>query len=72
MPTLTPADLRAALPDVTSKLTLPGLDAPVTIYRDSLGTPHVEASTTHDAFFGQGFSTVQGASHVVGSVNVAS
>lgn len=59
MPTLTKAALQAALPDVTSSLTLPGLDGPVTIYRDTLGTPHVQATTTHDSFFGQGFAIAQ-------------
>ena len=59
MATLTQADLQAALPDVTSDLALAGLDGSVTIVRDTLGTPHVRATTTHDAFFGQGFVMAQ-------------
>lgn len=32
-----------------------GLDGPVTIVRDRWGIPHVRATTSHDAFFAQGF-----------------
>jgi penicillin amidase len=32
-----------------------GLDGPVSIVRDCWGIPHVRATTTHDAFFAQGF-----------------
>jgi penicillin amidase len=56
---ITQADLTATLPDVTSTLTLAGLDGPITIIRDALGIPHVQATTTHDAFFGQGFVIAQ-------------
>lgn len=45
----------AALPDVTSTLTLPGLEHPVEITRDRHGIPHIKAETLHDAFFAQGF-----------------
>ena len=45
----------AALPDVTSTMTLPGLDQPVEIIRDHYGVPHIRAATLHDAFFAQGF-----------------
>ncbi len=37
------------------ELVLPGLDGPVEILRDSLGVPHVWASTVDDAFFAQGY-----------------
>jgi penicillin amidase len=56
---ITQSDLIATLPDVTSTLVLTGLDGPITIIRDSLGIPHVRASTAHDAFFGQGFVIAQ-------------
>ncbi len=46
---------QAALPDVTSTLTLPGLEQPVEIIRDQHGIPHIKASSVHDAFFAQGF-----------------
>ena len=55
----TAVDLKSALPDTTSTITLKGLDAPITIYRDKLGIPHVKAKTPHDAFFGQGFTAAQ-------------
>jgi penicillin amidase len=56
---ITDADLKAALPDVTSSLSFTGLDGPITIYRDEWGIPHVTAESEHDAFFGQGFVTAQ-------------
>ena len=52
-------DLAASLPDVSSPMSLPGLDGTVTIFRDTHGIPHVRAETAHDAFFGQGFATAQ-------------
>ena len=52
-------DLAASLPDVTTPMSLPGLDGTVTIFRDAHGIPHVRAGTAHDAFFGQGFATAQ-------------
>jgi penicillin G amidase len=56
---ITENDLKAALPDTTSPLTLTGLDGVLEIIRDNLGIPHLKAQTTHDAFFGQGFATAQ-------------
>jgi penicillin amidase len=32
-----------------------GLDGEVVVHRDEWGIPHVQASSVHDAFFGQGF-----------------
>ena len=58
-PAVTEQDLKAALPDTSSHLTLSGLDGPVDIFRDTYGIPHVKAQSTHDAFFGQGFATAQ-------------
>ncbi|MFI5400582.1 MAG: penicillin acylase family protein [SAR324 cluster bacterium] len=52
-------NLSAALPDVTRPLRLKGLDAPLTVYRDRWGIPHIQARTAHDAWFGQGFATAQ-------------
>ncbi len=51
--------LRSALPDVKRPLKLAGLDAPVTVYRDAWGIPHIQARTAHDAWFGQGFVAAQ-------------
>ncbi len=53
------ADLKAALPDVTSSLEFSDLDGPVTIHRDEWGIPHIRAQSEHDAFFAQGFATAQ-------------
>jgi len=49
----------AALPDVTSTMSLPGLEYPVEIIRDHFGIPHIRAESTHDAFFAQGFVHAQ-------------
>jgi len=59
MPSITRSDLVAALPDVTTSMKLPGIDKPVTIYRDPWGIPHIKAENEHDLFFAQGFATAQ-------------
>ncbi len=46
--------LRRPLPQVAGSLTLPGVSAPITIYRDADGVAHIYASTTRDLFFAQG------------------
>ena len=51
--------LKSSLPDTTSPVSTKGLTAPVEIYRDRYGIPHVIAKTTEDAFFGQGYATSQ-------------
>jgi penicillin amidase len=38
-----------------SELVVAGLDGALAIHRDEWGIPHVRATTTHDAFLGQGF-----------------
>ncbi len=48
-----------AFPEVEGTLTLPGLDAPVEIYRDSYGIPHIYASTEHDLLMASGFVQAQ-------------
>ena len=53
------ANLSAALPDFTRPMRVKGLDAPLTVYRDRWGIPHIQARTAHDAWFGQGFATAQ-------------
>ncbi len=52
-------DLQAALPDLTGTMMLAGLTAPVQIYRDAWGIPHIRAENEHDLFFAQGFATAQ-------------
>ncbi len=59
MPSLTPEHLTAALPDVSRPLGIPGLEAPVEIWRDPQGIPHTRATSVHDAFFAQGFVHAQ-------------
>ena len=58
-PKLTAEDLRTACPDVAGTVRLSGLNAPVDVYRDEYGIPHVRASSEADAFFAQGFVTAQ-------------
>ena len=51
--------VRPALPQLDGDLALDGLTAPVTIYRDSSGIPHIVADNAHDLFYAQGFVTAQ-------------
>lgn len=48
-----------SFPQTDGSLTVAGLDQPVDIYRDSLGIPHIYASTSHDLFFAQGYVHAQ-------------
>lgn len=57
--TISPEDLRTAVPDMSKPATLQGLDDGVEVFRDAFGIPHIRANSTHDAFFGQGFVTAQ-------------
>lgn len=43
------------LPTTSGKLAVRGLDAPVTIRRDSYGVPHIDARTERDAWYAAGF-----------------
>ena len=52
-------DLKAALPATSGTVTVHGIDDSITILRDKFGIPHIQAKTTKDAFFGQGFATSQ-------------
>lgn len=61
---LDPADglyrtARQALPPAEATLTLPGLEAPVTVVRDDRGVPHVFAASDHDAIRALGYVTAQ-------------
>jgi penicillin amidase len=58
-PRLRREDLSTALPDLTSLQRLPGLRAPVDVWRDPEGAPHVRAGSLHDAFLAQGFVHAQ-------------
>ncbi len=50
---------QAPYPQVDGTLQLPGLLAPVDIYRDANGVPHIYASNEHDLFMAQGFVHAQ-------------
>jgi penicillin amidase len=50
---------RAALPQLDGGLEVPGLSAPVTVTRDGLGVPTIEAQTLDDLLFAQGYVTAQ-------------
>lgn len=53
------AGARRSLPQVTGTLKLSGLSAPVTVYRDEWGVPHIEAATSLDLYMAQGYVTAQ-------------
>ncbi len=57
----TPAALNptAALPQMDGSLTVSGLTARITIYRDAYGIAHVRAENELDAWFGQGYASAQ-------------
>jgi penicillin G amidase len=51
--------LHKSLPVVKGDLDVPGLNAPVTVWRDAHGVPHIEADSDHDLFLAQGYVTAQ-------------
>jgi penicillin amidase len=53
------ATVRRSFPQVSGTLQLPGLDGEVEVMRDSMGIPHIYASTEHDLFMAQGFVHAQ-------------
>jgi penicillin amidase len=53
------ATVRRSFPVEDGEIQLSGLNAPVDIYRDSSGVPHIFASTEHDLFFAQGYVHAQ-------------
>lgn len=50
---------RRAFPKTNGTVRLEGLSAPVDIYRDSYGVPHIYAQTSEDLFFAQGYVHAQ-------------
>jgi penicillin amidase len=48
-----------SFPTEDGSIRLDGLDGPVDVYRDSLGIPHIYASTEHDLLMAQGFVQAQ-------------
>src|SRR4051812_46813133 len=50
---------RSALPEIDGTVAVPGLSAPVRVTRDGHGVPTIDALTTNDLFFAQGYVTAQ-------------
>lgn len=48
-----------SFPQVEGELQLAGLDGRVDIHRDSMGIPHIYATTSHDLYFAQGYVHAQ-------------
>ena len=51
--------IRSSFPQTEGVIQLPGLHAPVEVYRDSFGIPHIYAANSHDLFMAQGFIHAQ-------------
>ena len=51
--------VRRSFPTTDGEISLPGLDAAVTVQRDESGVPTIEAETAHDLFAAQGFVHAQ-------------
>jgi penicillin amidase len=51
--------VRRGFPKTQGTIEVDGLDAPVEIYRDDHGIPHIYADTKHDLFFAQGYVHAQ-------------
>ncbi len=51
--------LSRSLPDYNARLTVPGLDAPVEIVRNTHNVPHIFGESDEDVFFGLGFAHAQ-------------
>lgn len=48
-----------SFPRIEGEIQLEGLSGRVDIYRDSMGIPHIYATTSHDLFFAQGYVHAQ-------------
>jgi penicillin amidase len=53
------AEARAAFPLEEGRIAVAGITAPVEIYRDSRGIPHIQTASEVDAYFGWGFVHAQ-------------
>ncbi len=53
------AVIRPANPQLSGEIRAEELSAPVTVYRDADGIPHIVAENAHDLFFAQGFVHAQ-------------
>src|SRR5580765_5732307 len=50
---------RSALPQLDGSISVAGLQAPVSVVRDTHGVPHITAAKLEDLFFAQGYVTAQ-------------
>jgi len=50
---------RSALPQLDGTISVAGLQAPVSVVRDTHGVPHITAANLEDLFFAQGYVTAQ-------------
>lgn len=50
---------KKSFPKIDGEIQAAGLIAPVDIYRDAMGIPHIYASNSHDLFFAQGYVHAQ-------------
>jgi penicillin amidase len=48
-----------SFPQINGDINIPGLDAPVRVYRDTMGIPNIYATSSHDLFLAQGFVHAQ-------------
>src|SRR5688572_5194630 len=48
-----------SFPQIEGEVQITGLEAQVDVYRDTMGIPHIYATTTHDLFFAQGYIHAQ-------------
>ena len=51
--------VRTSFPEVSGRITLPGLTAPVEVLRDGYGVPQIYADTAEDLFLAQGYVHAQ-------------
>ena len=51
--------LTKSFPETTGVVSLPGLSAPVEVYRDKLGVPHIFAANDEDLMFAVGYAHAQ-------------
>ena len=51
--------VRSSFPEVSGRITLPGLTAPVEVLRDAYGVPQIYADTAEDLFLAQGYVHAQ-------------
>ena len=56
---IVPITVRRSFPTTDGEIRLNGVQAPVDIFRDDYGIPHIYASSEHDLFYAQGYVHAQ-------------